>query len=66
MYVGARGEQLVLFTGPQTRKARNLRRDPRLALSVAPADDPFVPVAIRGRVVGWITGGDVWSDDDRA
>jgi len=38
------------------RKARNLRRDPRMALSIAPADNPFEPVVIRGRVAEWLEG----------
>jgi hypothetical protein len=33
-----------------------LRRDPRAALSVAPADDPLSPVVVRGRVVEWLDG----------
>jgi nitroimidazol reductase NimA-like FMN-containing flavoprotein (pyridoxamine 5'-phosphate oxidase superfamily) len=37
VYVGARGDQIVFFAGPGMRKARNLRRDPRLALSIAPS-----------------------------
>lgn len=65
VYVGTKDEHIVLFTGPDTRKARNLRRDPRLALSIAPADSPFTPVAVRGRVVDWITGQDAWSVVDR-
>ncbi|MHA6630600.1 PPOX class F420-dependent oxidoreductase [Pseudonocardia sichuanensis] len=60
VYVGARGDRIVTFTGPGTRKARNLRRDPRLALSIAPADNPFEPVVVRGRVVEWIEGDAAW------
>jgi PPOX class probable F420-dependent enzyme len=65
VYVGTRGDQVVFLTGPDTRKARNLRRDPRLALSVAPADNPFQPVIVRGRVVGWIEGDEAWEIIDR-
>jgi PPOX class probable F420-dependent enzyme len=60
VYVGAHGDRIVFFTGPGMRKARNLRRDPRLALSIAPVDNPFQPVAIRGRVVEWIEGDAAW------
>ncbi|TQM14776.1 PPOX class F420-dependent oxidoreductase [Pseudonocardia kunmingensis] len=60
VYVGAHGDRIVTFTGPGTRKARNLRRDPRLALSIAPADNPFEPVVVRGRVVEWIEGDAAW------
>jgi PPOX class probable F420-dependent enzyme len=60
VFVGVLGDRVVLFTGPGSRKARNLRRDPRLALSIAPADNPFRPVVVRGRVVEWIEGDAAW------
>ena len=60
LWVGTHGDRIVFLTGPNTRKARNLRRDPRLALSIAPADDPFTPVVIRGRVVEWLEGDAAW------
>ena len=31
-----------------------------MALSVAPADDPFQPVSIRGRVIEWLEGDAAW------
>ena len=48
VFVGAYGDRIVFFTGPSSLKARNLRRDPRMALSIAPADNPFQPIVIRG------------------
>jgi PPOX class probable F420-dependent enzyme len=60
VWIGTHGDRIVFLTGPEKRKARNLRRDPRLALSIAPADDPFTPVAIRGRVVEWLAGDAAW------
>jgi PPOX class probable F420-dependent enzyme len=65
IYVGAHGDHVVFFTGPGKRKARNLRRDPRLALSIAPIDNPFQPVVIRGRVVGWIEDDAAWQIVDQ-
>jgi hypothetical protein len=47
------------------RKARNLRRDPRMALSIAPADNPFEPVVVRGRVVEWLEGDAAWEIIDQ-
>ena len=44
VYVGAYGDRIVFFTGPGSLKARNLRRDPRMALSIAPVDTAFEPV----------------------
>ncbi|MFD0690080.1 TIGR03618 family F420-dependent PPOX class oxidoreductase [Actinomadura fibrosa] len=60
LWVGTRGDRIVFLTGPGSRKARNLRRDPRVALSVAPAEDPSRPVVVRGRVVEWLEGDAAW------
>lgn len=65
VFVGAHGDRIVFFTGPGKRKACNLRRDPRLALSIAPVDNPFQPVVIRGRVVEWIEDDAAWQIIDR-
>lgn len=65
LWVGTHGDQVVFLAGPQTRKARNLRRDPRVALSAVPPDDPYQPVVIRGRVVEWLDGDDAWEIIDR-
>jgi PPOX class probable F420-dependent enzyme len=65
VYVGAHGERVVFFTGPGMRKARNLRRDPRVALSIAPVGDMFTPVVVRGRVVEWIEGDAAWEIVDQ-
>jgi PPOX class probable F420-dependent enzyme len=65
VFVGTRGDRLVFFTGPDTRKARNLRRDPRVALSLAPADNPFQPVVIRGRITEWLEGDTAWEIIDQ-
>ncbi len=65
LWVGTHGEHVVFLTGPHSRKARNLRRDPRVALSVAPVDNPFEPVIVRGRVVEWLEGDEAWQIIDR-
>jgi PPOX class probable F420-dependent enzyme len=65
VWVGTHGDRIVFLTGPGKRKARNLRRDPRLALSIAPADDPFTPVVVLGRVIEWIEGDAAWEIVDR-
>jgi PPOX class probable F420-dependent enzyme len=65
LWVGTHGDQVVFLTGPGSRKARNLRRDPRVALSLTPADNPFQPVIIRGRVVEWLAGDPAWEIIDR-
>jgi PPOX class probable F420-dependent enzyme len=65
VFVGTHGDRIVFFTGPTMRKARNLRRDPRVALSIAPVDNPFEPVVVRGRVVEWLDGDAGWEIVDR-
>lgn len=65
IYIGTHGDRIVFFTGPGMRKARNLRRDPRLALSITPVDNPFEPVVIRGRVVEWLEGDVAWEIIDQ-
>ena len=65
VYVGTLDDRVVFFTGPDMRKARNLRRDPRLALSIAPVDNPFSPVVVRGRVVEWLAGDAAWEIIDQ-
>jgi PPOX class probable F420-dependent enzyme len=65
LWAGTRGDQIVIFTGPGSRKARNLRRDPRLALSVVAADNAYNPVIVRGRVTEWIEGDAAWEIIDQ-
>ncbi|GAA1017711.1 PPOX class F420-dependent enzyme [Acrocarpospora pleiomorpha] len=65
LWVGTHGDHVVFLTGPHSRKARNLRRDPRVALSMAPADNPFLPVIVRGRVTEWLEGDSAWEIIDQ-
>lgn len=65
LFAGAEGERIAILTGPGSRKARNLRRDPRVALSFVPPDDPFTPVIVRGQVVEWLEGDAAWEVMDR-
>jgi PPOX class probable F420-dependent enzyme len=65
VWIGTHGDHVAILTGPDSRKARNLRRDPRVALSLTPADNPFQPLVIRGRVTEWIEGDAGWEIVDR-
>ncbi|MFI6393643.1 TIGR03618 family F420-dependent PPOX class oxidoreductase [Nonomuraea sp. NPDC050547] len=65
LWVATHGDRIVFLTGPHSRKARNLHRDPRVALSMAPLDNPFEPVIVRGRVVEWLDGDVAWEIIDR-
>ncbi len=44
-------DRILIGTGEGTTKAANTRRDPRVALSILPADNPYRQLQIRGRVV---------------
>jgi len=65
VWIATVGEHVAFLTGPDSRKARNLRRDPRVALSLTPVDNPFEPVIVRGRVVQWLEGEAAWEVVDR-
>ncbi|MEU5563446.1 PPOX class F420-dependent oxidoreductase [Micromonospora musae] len=65
VWIGTHGDHIVILTGPGSRKARNLRRDPRVALSLTPADDPFQPIVVRGRVIEWLEGDAGWTVIDQ-
>ncbi len=64
VWVGRDGEQIVFMTGPTSRKARNLSRDPRVAISMTARDNPFAMAAIRGRVVKRVDGDAAWPTVD--
>jgi PPOX class probable F420-dependent enzyme len=60
LWIGTVGDRVAFLTGPDSRKARNLHRDPRVAISLTPPDAPFPPVMLRGRVVEWLDGEEGW------
>ncbi len=51
VWVGREGEHLVICTGEGSLKAKNTRRDPRVALSIVDFTNPYEEVQIRGRVI---------------
>jgi PPOX class probable F420-dependent enzyme len=65
VWIGTHGEHVLFLTGPDGRKARNLRRDPRVAISLTPTDNPYLPIILRGKVVEWIDGDAGWELVDR-
>ena len=48
--------RIAFFTQPSSRKARNLARDPRVALSVVDFENPYRTLRVRGRVVETVEG----------
>ena len=51
VWVGREGDRLVICTGEASLKARNTRRDPRVALSIVDFHDPYREAQLRARVV---------------
>jgi PPOX class probable F420-dependent enzyme len=51
VWVGREGDRIVICTGEGSVKAKNTRRDPRVALSIVNFHNPYEEVQLRGRVV---------------
>ncbi len=51
VWVGLEGDQILVCTGDATWKAKDMRRDPRVALSVNDMTNPYRMATIQGRVV---------------
>ncbi|HXZ39690.1 MAG TPA: PPOX class F420-dependent oxidoreductase [Terriglobales bacterium] len=51
VWVGREGDRVIICTGESSLKAKNTRRDARVALSIVDFDDPYEEAQLRGRVV---------------
>jgi PPOX class probable F420-dependent enzyme len=51
VWVGREEDRIVFFTQSGSRKARNLERDPRVAISLVDGRNPYRTAQVRGRVV---------------
>lgn len=49
MWVDTDGEALLLNTAIGRVKERNLRRDPRISISLTDVDDPYLTLTVSGR-----------------
>jgi PPOX class probable F420-dependent enzyme len=65
LWVDVEGDQVAFLTGPDSRKARNIQGDPRVAISVTDQEQPFTMAMIRGRVTGRLEGDKAWRVIDR-
>ena len=65
VWVGVEDDRVVFFTQARSRKARNLERDPRVAISIVDGENPYRSARIRGRVVETRTGDDALETIDR-
>ena len=64
VWVGVEDGRVVFLTGPDSRKARNLARDPRVAISVTDRENPYRMAQVRGQVRR-LDGAEAWAVIDR-
>lgn len=57
MWVDIEGDDIIMNTAVGRRKEQNLRRDPRLTISMHEKDNGYENVELRGTVVEFIEGG---------
>jgi PPOX class probable F420-dependent enzyme len=62
-WVTTDGEHIVINIVDGMQKARNIRRDPRVAVNIVDPDDPGRFYAVRGRVIATTTEGGAESID---
>jgi PPOX class probable F420-dependent enzyme len=58
VWIDLEGDRILIATGEGSLKAKNTRRDGRVALSVVAFDNPYVEAQLRGRVA------ERWKDAD--
>ena len=51
VWVGREDDRILICTGESSLKAKNTRRDPRVALSLVDFHDPYREAQLRGRVI---------------
>jgi len=56
IWAGVEDGRIVFFTQVESRKAKHLERDPRLALSIVDHGNPYRSARVRGRVAETIDG----------
>ena len=65
VWVGLEGDRIAFLTSPNSRKARNLAREPRVAISITDRENPHMMAQIRGRVTERVEGDGAWTIIDR-
>jgi PPOX class probable F420-dependent enzyme len=65
VWVGTEGDRVLFFTQQGSQKARNLARDPRLAISLVDQANPYRTGRVRGRVVETRTGDEALAAMDK-
>jgi PPOX class probable F420-dependent enzyme len=65
VWIDVEGDLILVNTAKGRHKEANMRRDPRVAISISSRDDPYQHVDIRGRVVEIREGEPAVADIDR-
>lgn len=65
VWVAIEGDRIVFHTDPRSRKARNIARDPRVAISITDQQRPGAMAHIRGRVLEVRDDDAAWAVLDR-
>ncbi len=65
VWVGLEEDKLAILTSPRSQKARNLSRDPRVAISITDRDQPTSMASIRGQVTDIVRDEPGWEIIDR-
>jgi PPOX class probable F420-dependent enzyme len=65
VWTGMEGDRIAFLTSPGSRKARNLQRDPRVAISITDRGSGHTMAHVRGRVAEILDGDQAWLVIDR-
>lgn len=65
LWIGVEGDKIAFLSSPDSVKGRNLRRDPRVSISITEEGKPNVMAQVRGRVTEILDGDAGWAVIDR-
>ena len=65
VWAGLEDGKIAFLTSPDSRKARNLAADPRVAISVTDHDNPYAMALVGGRVTARLDGPEALAIIDR-
>jgi PPOX class probable F420-dependent enzyme len=65
VWIDVEGDLVLVNAATGRLKEANMRRDPRVAISISPGDDPYTHVDLRGHVVEIREGDEAVADIDR-
>jgi PPOX class probable F420-dependent enzyme len=65
MWIATEGDRVAFLSSPDSVKGRNLRRDPRVCISVVDSAQPTTMAQIRGRLSEVLDGEPGWAGIDR-